>query len=49
MNLSLENIQQEKNSFHSVVYFSNTPVNSTVTHKHLGMILGSKLSYENHL
>ena len=30
-------------------YFINTPVNSVATHKHLGMILDSKLSYENHL
>ena len=36
-------------SIHPVVYFNNTPVNSTATHKHLGMILDSKLSYENHL
>ena len=36
-------------SVHPVVYFNNTPVISTATHKHLGMILDSKLSYENHL
>ena len=30
-------------------YFNNTPVNSTATHKHLGVILDSKLSCENHL
>ena len=30
-------------SIHPVVYFNNTPVNSTVTPKHLGMILDSKL------
>ena len=36
-------------SFHPVAYFNNTPVNSTASHKHLGMILESKLSYENHL
>ena len=36
-------------SIHPTVYFINTPVNSTATHKHLGMILDSKLSYENHL
>ena len=36
-------------SIHPVVYFNNTPVNSTATNKHLGMILDSKLSYENHL
>ena len=47
---SRNNIQQEKTvSIHPVVYFNNTPVNSTATHKHLGMILDSKLSYENHL
>ena len=34
---------------HPVVYFNNTPVNSMASHKHLEMILGSKLSYENHL
>ena len=33
----------------SVVYFNETPTNSTGTHKHLGMRLDSKLSYENHL
>ena len=32
-----------------LVYFNKTLVNSTATHKHLGMILDSKLSYENHL
>ena len=32
-----------------MVDFNKTPVNSTATHKDLGMILGSKLSYENHL
>ena len=36
-------------SIHSLVYFNKNPVNSTATHKHLGMILDSKLSYENHL
>ena len=36
-------------SIHPVVYFINTPVNSTATHKHLGIALDSKLSYENHL
>ena len=35
-------------SIHPVVYFNNTPVNSTATHKYLGMILDSKRSYENH-
>ena len=36
-------------SIRQVVYFNNALVNSTATHKHLGMILDSKLSYENHL
>ena len=36
-------------SIHPVVYFNNTPVNSAATHKHLGMTLDYKLSYENHL
>ena len=36
-------------SINPVVYFSNTPVNSTATHKHLGMILDSKLSYVHHI
>ena len=44
------NIWQEKTvSIHPVTYFIKTPVNSTATHKHLGMILDSKLSYVNHL
>ena len=37
------------NSIYPVVCFTNIPVNSTATHKHLGIILDSKLSYENHL
>ena len=41
--------KKENVSIHPVVYFNNTPLNSTATHKHLGMILNSKLSYENHL
>ena len=36
-------------SIHPVVYFNNSLVNSMATHKHLGMILDSKLSYENYL
>ena len=36
-------------SIHLVGYFNNSLVNSTATHKHLGMIIDSKLSYENHL
>ena len=36
-------------SVHPIVYFDSTPVNSTATHKHLGIKLDSKPSYENHL
>ena len=36
-------------SIHPVVYFNNTLVNSMAPQKHLGMILESKLSFENHL
>ena len=36
-------------SSHPSVYFSNIPVNSTSVHKHLGMLLDDKLSYEHHL
>ena len=31
------------------VYFNNIPVSSTSVHKHLGMLLNDKLSYEHHL
>ena len=34
---------------HPLVSFIKTLVNSSASHKHLGMILRSKLSYENHL
>ena len=36
-------------SIRPLVYFDKTPVNSKSTHKHLGMMLDSKLTYENHL
>ena len=36
-------------SIHPIFYFNTTPVNSNVGHKHFGMILDSKLSFENHL
>ena len=36
-------------SSHPSVYFNNIPVNSTSEHKHLGMLLDDKLSYEHHL
>ena len=35
-------------SVHPMVYFNNTPLNTTAT-KHLGIKLDSKISYENHL
>ena len=35
-------------SIHPVVYFDNTRINSTRTHKHVGVILDSKLGYEHH-
>ena len=31
------------------MYFNNIPVSSTSVHKHLGMLLDDKLSYEHHL
>ena len=31
------------------VYFNNTPVHSTITHKHLEIILDSKLSHKHRL
>ena len=34
---------------HPNVYFNNIPVSSTSVHKHLGMLLDGKLSYEHHL
>ena len=36
-------------SIHPIVYFNNTSVNLKVAHKHLGMILDSKLKYEYHV
>ena len=36
-------------SSHQGMYFSNNPVSSTSVHKHLGMLLDDKLSYEHHL
>ena len=36
-------------SLHPVVYFNNALLNLRATHKHLGMILDSKLSYKNNL
>ena len=31
------------------MYFNNIPVSSTSVHKHLGMLLDDKLSFEHHL
>ena len=36
-------------SSHPSVYFNDIPVNSTSVHKHLGMLLDDKLSYEHYL
>ena len=36
-------------SSHQSVYFNNIPVSSTLLHKHLGMLLDDKLSYEHYL
>ena len=36
-------------SSHPSVYFNNISVSSTLVHKHLGMLLDDKLSYEHHL
>ena len=36
-------------SSHSSVYFNDIPVSSTSVHKHLGILLDYKLSYEHHL
>ena len=36
-------------SSHPSVYFNNVPVTSTSVHKHLGMLLDEKLSYEHYL
>ena len=38
-------IKKKAVSIHPDVYFNNFPLNSTVTHKHLGTIVDSKLSY----
>ena len=35
--------------FHPKMYFNNIPVSSSSVHKHLGMLLDDKLSYEHHL
>ena len=36
-------------SLHPVVHFDNRLVKSTQIYKHLGMMLGSNLSYEHHI
>ena len=35
------------NSSHPSVYFNNIPVSSSSVHKHLGMLLDDKSSYEH--
>ena len=41
--------RKKMKSSHPSVYFNNIPVNSSSVHKHLGMLLDDKLSYEHHL
>ena len=41
--------RRKMKSSHPSVYFNNIPVSSTSVHKHLGMLLDDKLSYEHHL
>ena len=41
--------RKKMKSSHLSVYFNNVPVNSNSVHKHLGMLLDDKLSYEHHL
>ena len=36
-------------SSHPSVCFNNIPISSTSVHKHLGMLLDDKFSYEHHL
>ena len=40
--------RKKMKSSHPSVYFNNIPVNSTLVHKHLGMLLDDKLSYKHH-
>ena len=41
--------RKKMKSTYPSVYFNNIPVNLTSAHKHLGMLLDDKLSYEHHL
>ena len=41
--------RKKMKSSHPSVYFNDIPVNSTSAHKHLGMLLDDKVSYEHHL
>ena len=41
--------RKKMKSSHLSVYFNNITVSSTSVHKHLGMLLDDKLSYEHHL
>ena len=41
--------RRKMKSSHPSMYFNNIPVSSTSVHKHLGMLLDDKLSYQHHL
>ena len=41
--------RKKTTSLHPVVHFDNRPVKSTQIRKHLGMMLGSNLSYETNI
>ena len=41
--------RKKMKSYHPSVFFNHIPVSSTSVHKHLGMLLDDKLSYEHHL
>ena len=41
--------RKKMKSPHPSVYFNNIPIRSASVHKHLGMLLDDKLSYEHHL
>ena len=41
--------RKKMKSTHPSVYFNDIPINSTSVHKHLGMLLDDKSSYEHHL
>ena len=41
--------RKKMKSSHLSVYFNNIPVSSNSVHKHLGMLLDDRLSYEHYL